>query len=265
MYHIFNTAETSLFIKLLIAHIATDFLLQTKKGIEAKQRKLLQAPAFWLHILYVCITAAIAMLGQLHIGALALITLSHLAIDYAKIIADKKTKTDTWKQKDVGLFLIDQLLHIIVLGIAWLFIIKGFSRLLIMPFALPNNNLLLKLLGYFIVIGPVTYLIKFLTIRWSNEITANGNSLPDAGKWIGILERIIVITFVFIDQYSAIGFLITAKSILRLIDKPDPVIQTQTTQIFSTRKHTEYVLIGTFLSFGTAILVGVVLNWIEKL
>ena len=266
MHHIFNSAEGSLLIRLLIAHIITDFLLQSKKGVADKNRKLLQAPSFWIHIIYTAVGAALAMINQLHWAALILITATHFVFDYAKIIAAKKFDETKWKQKDIGLFIIDQLLHILVLLIAWLMIIDGFGKMqILLQQIFPNVQLLLKLLGYLIVIGPVTYLIKFLTQRWANDIAANGNSLEDAGRWIGILERIIVITFVFLEQYSAIGFLITAKSILRLIDKPEPLIQKPgMTEIFSTRKHTEYVLIGTFLSFGAAILVGVLMNWLGK-
>ena len=63
-----------------------------------------------------------------------------------------------------------------------------------------------------------------------------------AGALIGNLERILTIIFVIIGQYEAIGFIIAAKSILRFKDT-------------DTAK-TEYVLAGTFLSFGIALLCG---------
>ncbi len=34
------------------------------------------------------------------------------------------------------------------------------------------------------------------------------------GKFIGIFERLMVITFVLVNQYSAVGFLIATKSLL---------------------------------------------------
>ena len=129
---------------------------------------------------------------------------------------------------------------------------------------MPNYQILLKVVGYLIVIGPVTYLIKFLTAKWAADVTENSNGLEDAGKWIGMLERFIVITLIFVQQYTAIGFLITAKSILRLIDKPENITAGQPQKSFSPRKHTEYVLIGTFLSFGSAILTGLFINWLTK-
>ncbi|WP_139822890.1 hypothetical protein [Massilibacteroides vaginae] len=70
----------------------------------------------------------------------------------------------------------------------------------------------------------------------------NKNDIERAGRWIGTLERIMAMGFVLLQQYTAIGFIITAKSVLRYNDR-------------ETGK-TEYVLIGTLLSFGSALLIG---------
>ena len=37
--------------------------------------------------------------------------------------------------------------------------------------------------------------------------------------WIGFFERFLIFTFILINQYTAIGFLIAAKSVLRFNDK----------------------------------------------
>ena len=72
--------------------------------------------------------------------------------------------------------------------------------------------------------------------------TQSCENIKNAGALIGNLERILTIVFVIIGQYEAIGFIIAAKSILRFKDT-------------DTAK-TEYVLAGTFLSFGIALLCG---------
>jgi len=61
-----------------------------------------------------------------------------------------------------------------------------------------------------------------------------------------MLERLLVFVLIILEQWSAIGFLITAKSVLRFSDISKA----------KDRKLTEYILIGTLLSFGLAILVG---------
>lgn len=63
--------------------------------------------------------------------------------------------------------------------------------------------------------------------------------------WIGIIERLLVLIFVLIDAVEAIGFLLAAKSVFRFGDLRDG----------TDRKRTEYVLIGTLLSFAVAFVV----------
>ena len=71
----------------------------------------------------------------------------------------------------------------------------------------------------------------------------NENTLLKAGKIIGSLERVISFTLIAFNQFAAVGFIIATKSILRFRD-------------LDTAK-TEYVLIGSLLSFGIAILFGI--------
>jgi hypothetical protein len=70
--------------------------------------------------------------------------------------------------------------------------------------------------------------------------------IKNAGALIGNLERILAIIFVIIGQYESIGFIVAAKSLLRFKDT-------------DTAK-TEYVLAGTFLSFGIAIICGLLIT-----
>ena len=67
--------------------------------------------------------------------------------------------------------------------------------------------------------------------------------MPNAGRVIGNVERMLTLVFVMLGQYEAIGFLLAAKSLLRFRE-------TDTVK-------SEYVLVGTLLSFGIAILIGV--------
>lgn len=53
----------------------------------------------------------------------------------------------------------------------------------------------------------------------------------------------MTMVLVMLQQYTAIGFIIAAKSVLRYND--------------SKTGKTKYVLIGTLLSFGIALLVGI--------
>ena len=66
-----------------------------------------------------------------------------------------------------------------------------------------------------------------------------------AGRIIGILERIIIYVLVLKQQYTAIGFVLAAKSFARFREMDD-------------RETAEYILIGTLLSALLAMLTGVV-------
>lgn len=76
------------------------------------------------------------------------------------------------------------------------------------------------------------------------KLPSEKDELENAGKLIGTLERILVLTLVILNQYEAIGFLIAAKSILRYKEN-------------DTTK-TEYVLIGTMASFAIAMFLGII-------
>ena len=88
----------------------------------------------------------------------------------------------------------------------------------------------------------VDYTGNFSMKRYQIGETLSCENIKNAGALIGNLERILTIIFVIIGRYEAIGFIIAAKSILRFKDT-------------DTAK-TEYVLAGTFLSFGIALLCG---------
>ncbi len=66
---------------------------------------------------------------------------------------------------------------------------------------------------------------------------------PDGGRMIGRLERLLVFLFVMVGTPTAIGFLVAAKSILRFGEIRDS----------ESRKVAEYVIIGTLMSFGFAL------------
>lgn len=103
---------------------------------------------------------------------------------------------------------------------------------------------ILYALGYLICLRPANEWIReFLVVN--GVMVRSDGELEKAGRLIGSLERILVITFVLIGQFSAIGFLIAAKSILRFKEADAP--------------KTEYVWIGTMLSFGVAIGAGLFL------
>ncbi len=78
--------------------------------------------------------------------------------------------------------------------------------------------------------------------------------LEKAGFYIGILERLFVFIFIVLNHWEAIGFLPAAKSIFRFGDLTKA----------RDRKLTEYILIGTLISFGLAIASGIIFKYLYE-
>ena len=82
--------------------------------------------------------------------------------------------------------------------------------------------------------------------------TINPKDEENSGEWIGILERIITLTFVLTQSYTAIAFALTAKSIARFKELDD-------------KDFAEYYLLGTSASVATALLIGVLVRIVAGL
>ena len=106
---------------------------------------------------------------------------------------------------------------------------------------------------YLLAIWPSGIWIGKVTRSWRDEIQKdNIEGLERAGFWIGALERVLILTFMLLSRFEAIGFLIAAKSIFRFGD----------IRSSESRKQTEYILIGTMISFLIAIILGIAAHWV---
>jgi hypothetical protein len=230
----FSQAQGNLLIRLLLAHLAADFMLQTTGMVMQKKWFSKQMLA---HISIVF--ALTAILGCNLLLALC-IAITHWVIDGLKIeLAEREIISPT------RLFVADQLLHIVTIIILWAFFTHSAGALVQATWApFSNYKWSLILLGYVIITTPVSYLIQHATSGMNRAVQQNPQR---GGKWIGIFERIIIITFVLLAQYPAIGFLITGKSIIRFANNDEHL-------------RSEYVLVGTMMSYALAILTGVGIN-----
>jgi len=224
-------------IKLILAHLIGDFFLQPTSWVKEKEIMKLRSPKLYLHVL-IHVALLFLILWDLSKWPLILIIgISHFIIDALKLtLQNKKTKR--------LLFFLDQLLHVLVIiAVYWIFTAKD-----VVLDTLINDNTLLLLTCILFLTIPVSIIMKTIFLKWNiSKFTEGNESLKDAGKYIGILERILVFVFVILDHWEAVGFLITAKSVFRFGDLKES----------KERKLTEYILIGTLISFGIAILVGI--------
>ncbi|HZH00424.1 MAG TPA: DUF3307 domain-containing protein [Flavisolibacter sp.] len=261
---IFPTETSLILIRLLIAHFITDFFLQSNEGIRNKVQYGIRSAYLWKHIVMITVLSWMAIGSLNSLPQAIFIGFTHLLIDWGKITLAARTNIRYKNGYQLRLFLADQILHIIMIVMVWLWLINGWEAFGILSIRLwLNYQLFLGILAYVFVIRPVSYMVKFLTEKWISDLEHAEVGLKDAGMWIGYLERTLILTFVFLDQYAAIGLLVTAKSVLRLIDKPEaPRIDVGNKLLFNARKHTEYVLIGTFISFTFALSTGLLVKWL---
>jgi len=238
--------ETKLLIllQLVLAHVLTDFVFQNTKMVVHKQTYKAKSWVLYVHCLLAGVLTYVVLQEWSRFLVPIAIVITHFSIDLWKLYQ---------KKDNLKYFIIDQTLHFIVLITAWLYLIQGFSSVFpaIETFFSSSKQLAI-LIGYLLVIFPVGFIIGKATERWQQEIAVTGeqNSLKKAGRYIGIFERILVLTFILINNFSAIGFLIGAKSILRFSDTK------------GARKQTEYVLIGTLMSFTICIVIGLLVRYI---
>lgn len=231
--------NTILFANLLLAHLVGDFLLQSNALCESKERKHHKSAFMYVHALVIALLSWVAIGDHQLWGYAAIIGVTHLMIDIAKSYV--KAQTLVW-------FVGDQILHILVLLIVSYLIGDGWEQFAWIP---QNYALVLPafLSAVIICTKPANIFIKMILIRYEIDLPkAKDKELKNAGALIGNLERLLSLVLIIAGQFGAVGFIITAKSILRFRDYE--------------RAKTEYVLAGTLLSFGIAIICGCIIKWL---
>ncbi len=229
--------ELVLLVRLILAHFLTDFVLQPVSWVKDRKQKKFKSPKLYLHIIVTTVIAWFFSGLWLNWWLPLIIFITHLLIDIWK----------SYQKDKVSFFLVDQFLHLGVIFTIWTAIFNKWSFIQnLITAKLTDPQFLTIVTAYILVTWPLGLLIGMSTERWRREAEGETPGLIKAGLWIGLLERFLIFTFILIDQYTAIGLLIAAKSILRFSDKEH-----------NTQKKTEYVLIGTLMSFSVSVVLGI--------
>ncbi len=218
--------------KLLLAHVLTDFVLQTKHIAENK----LSFKSNFIHCSILFVLSVIFLIDILDFSIfsmLLIISVLHGTIDYLKARLEKNKPNFKWYY-----FSIDQAFHILIIFL----VISVFKNELWLIYQIKINSIIqsenwFKILFFlFLISFGGSYFTASVCKRFEPK-NKNDNSLENAGEYIGILERIIVSSAIIIGRYEIIGFLIAAKSIIRHQEANKD-------QAFA-----EYFLVGTLTSF----------------
>jgi len=225
----------------IFAHFFVDFVLQTLKMVKHKQQYKAGSWLLYLHCFLHGLFIFLLTPGPQSWIIASIVLVSHFIIDLWKL----------YQKERAVYFIVDQVLHILVLISLWLYFYSPDNWLSQNWQTLKqSDSFWIIATGYLVISFPLSFLLGFATSRWRKEVEEKrqnpGVSLSEAGRWIGIFERILVYTFVLTNHFEGIGFLIAAKSILRFNDIKGE----------DARKEAEYILIGTLMSFSSSILAG---------
>jgi hypothetical protein len=225
------------FLALLAAHLVADFPLQPGWMVRHKRNPAVLG----LHAVAVSVVTILAI-GAWPAALLLILVTTHLVMDAVKVYL---------MEDSLFSFTFDQAVHLLVIvSLAVIFpqtVAQGWWS------QLQHDQLTAYLVGLCILSGTIASLqagaiiIRKATAAFTRQIADDIQGLENGGAYIGFLERALVMLLILMDQPTGVGFLITAKSILRFGDVKDS----------SQRKLTEYIIIGTFMSFGWGLLIAV--------
>ncbi len=235
-----------LLLKLLLAHLLGDFFLQPTAWVESKEARKIKSPVFYFHLFIHAGLLSLLLWDVNYWGLILALTLCHGLIDLLKLYRQSKKTKPRW-------FIIDQVLHLISILVVWWIWEKPELEI---ESLLQNSNVLVLVFAVLFLTQPAGILLANVLKKWSIEIQQDINqSLANAGKYIGILERLFVFGFILTNHWEGVGFLIAAKSVFRFGDLRKS----------KERKLTEYILIGTLMSFGIAMGVGLLATYLLEL
>ena len=245
----------NIFLLAILAHLLSDFVLQPKGMIDLKRNNCLKG--YFFHGVIVFLTLVLlSWFFNLRLVLLYsfLVTAVHLIVDWAK---EGLLRLKTGPVFELNLFFIDQLLHFSAI---YLIGMRVFGPSLFTVFTeleqpvflesarlqevIASPHLLYLLIFYIVVIfAGAVMLEKLLKIL---NYQGGDNHLP-SGRYIGMVERALILTLVVFGSVSSLALVLAAKSLARFAKLSD-------------QQFAEYYLFGTLNSMLIALIAGLILR-----
>jgi hypothetical protein len=243
------TAEKTLLylaVCLLASHVIGEYLIKVESSGDRKRQALILPvnaiiAAGWSYVL--C--------GAWKLWEIPLLVLvSHVIIDFVKSLLSEESVVGFFVYQIIY-FAIAVLITAIIgsfqktINLFWINHF-GFTYLKILIFSagatatIFAGNILISR-----VVKPFIPQIEREACKDKDSTTQGVGGLTGGGQLIGQMERTLIFLFIMTSQPTAIGFLITAKSILRFGEIKD----------YHQRMLAEYIIIGTMASFAYGIAV----------
>jgi hypothetical protein len=290
------TAEPILTLAwLALAHLTADFVLQTNRIATDKfatGRRALRALGAHVGIVGLCLVPAIFVWGGPGLAFALAVTGGHAVIDRAKIVSTRRLEAGAlararrtgespatadglgpaWTSAPAALFVLDQLAHLAVGGLAWAVWLAGApldagwtsaatSLLSGWDPVLVHRVVLVLVVAVDLAIVNVRAASLFVATLVSprhaigdeaigdgslgDEAAAGERPVPRIGATIGVLERLLIVVLILTGAEVAIGLVIAAKTLARFRQLDD-------------RAFAEYYLLGTLASVSVALASGLI-------
>lgn len=276
--------EMGIFYRLLLAHVVCDFMLQSSHLVSKRfsNNKNTRFKGNLNHSLLHCLFYLI-FLGEylinkntlIIVGAVVLLTVLHFIIDLLKSSLANK---ENYKKYNILFFSLDQVLHLIsiilVSSLISIYSSKSYNEFSLFKSieewlnqiaqnTTYEHRLFIAIILLVIGLWGVGIFIKlffdYTHYKFYGQISDNNyfehkdrygkKGTENGGFYIGILERLFIISVIALRIPEVIGFVLATKSIARF-------------KGFDDDKFVEDFIIGSFISFISAIIIGVL---IEKL
>lgn len=246
----------------LFIHILSDFYLQPERAVSPEQKGITELISRSLPYAACSIFLFLLLIPGTGFQTAVLFLFAHVVINllqylFLKYFCISEKNADAYRRL---IFWADQLLHVSVFAllsysmrntdIASLY--RGFLFDFTTSFNLSASAVFSWILKLLLLYKPANILIVHLlgsyrptskTDKKETDGKEPAEEEKQAGRFIGMLERLIMAILISIQQYSAVGLVLTAKSIARY-DK-----------ISGDQAFAEYYLLGTLLSTLVAICI----------
>lgn len=254
-------------ILMLISHTISDFVTQTNEVVELKSKMKLKGYLYHAAWIFIISIVMIFFTKSKNVPELIEIILEivaiHIFIDFLKELGQKyilnQSNAELKAKKEIVLFLFDQLIHIITILLITRNVTLKFNMLNKIfletinssnPFTEPDFKIIFMILyialsgAYLIplifnlIYAKVDNYNNILNKKLKEDLNGPEKKFVDevkTGKWIGILERMLISALIYKHQYTVISYIIAIKSLARF-------------KMLDNKIFSEYYLLGTLFS-----------------
>lgn len=233
----------------LIAHVLGDFYFQSENMANKKQNSYIGVLIHSIEYLIVSLCVVVPIISFDMVIASLSLSFLHCLIDTVKYLLIKNRIISRADK----IFIWDQVLHIftiLLLSYVMYYMKFNISSYKIVDDIFEAYNVKKQVFAREVLVllflcKPANILIQNLLLGYKPHENVDSKLIVidnKVGRRIGILERLILLMLIVMDQYAALGLVLTAKSIARY-DK-----------IAKDEKFAEYYLLGTLMSTACVIL-----------